>query len=208
MFSTCSSNLSLSLFAFSSLLRLSLFFRFFMAKTKTYLPGCLFVPSFMCCAFYICFPAVNCSHQAVANSTVETSSEFTKTLGEVAEVKCQTGFTFSLLTANDTKRWLLCRANGTFNDTLSQSCQSESMISEMCVPSFWVGGFPNSARRCQSNHGNCLSLAAISPEICYPGQKKKEPSPRFAARRTLFHHVISCSTMHYQRRSKVADSCG
>ena len=45
----------------------------------------------------------------------------------------------------------------------------------------------------------------------YPGQKKKEPSPRFAARRTLFDLEISCSMTHDQRRAKssatVRDFC-
>ena len=39
----------------------------------------------------------------------------------------------------------------------------------------------------------------------YPGQKKKEPFPRFVVRRTLFHHLIPCSMTHDQRRAKVAD---
>ena len=39
----------------------------------------------------------------------------------------------------------------------------------------------------------------------YTTLDKKEPSPRFAARRTLFHHVISCSITHDQRRTRVAD---
>ena len=37
---------------------------------------------------------------------------------------------------------------------------------------------------------------------------KKELSPRFVTRRTLFHRVISCSMTHDQRRAKVADSRG
>ena len=38
----------------------------------------------------------------------------------------------------------------------------------------------------------------------YPGQKK-EPFARFVVRRTLFHHLISCSMTHDQRRAKIAD---
>ena len=38
------------------------------------------------------------------------------------------------------------------------------------------------------------------PAPYYPGQKKA-PSSRFAARRTLFDLVISCSMMHHQGRA-------
>ena len=48
----------------------------------------------------------------------------------------------------------------------------------------------------------CRKTAEILPWT------KKEPSPRFAARRTLFHRVISWSMMHDQRRANVADSRG
>ena len=54
------------------------------------------------------------------------------------------------------------------------------------------------------DHNLKLSLGETEVKY-YPGQKK-EPSTRFAARRTLFHRVISCSMTHDQRRAKVADS--
>ena len=47
-----------------------------------------------------------------------------------------------------------------------------------------------------------LSLRHTTGGVLPWTKKKKEPSPRFAARRTLLHHVISCSIMRDQCRKK------
>ena len=47
-----------------------------------------------------------------------------------------------------------------------------------------------------------FSNANCSTKLYYPGQKKKEPYLRFVARRTLLHHVISCTITSDQRRQK------
>ena len=48
---------------------------------------------------------------------------------------------------------------------------------------------------------SCM-ISSLSSQHLLPWTKKKEPSPRFAARRTLFDHVISCSITRDQRRAK------
>ena len=51
-----------------------------------------------------------------------------------------------------------------------------------------------------------MSLRFFIRAVCTTlDKKKKEPFPRFAVRRTLFDHLISCSMTHDQRRAKVAD---
>ena len=49
-----------------------------------------------------------------------------------------------------------------------------------------------------------FNISSIWRECTYTtlDKKKKEPSPRFAARRTMFDLVTSCSMTHDQRRAK------
>ena len=91
-------------------------------------------------------------------------------------------------------------------ETITRTCVISRACTRLCLVCVAVSIFMARVVVC-----SCVTaerFRAVTQLHTTTLDKKKEPSSRFAARRTLFPRVISCSIRRDQRRAKVADSRG